>query len=75
MKILATSLLSLAAVLLIGACDSRPWKETQVLHEKYQKHDGHHAEGAEHKAEAGHGAAAKEGHGAPAAEHGEKKAH
>lgn len=78
MKILAVSLLSIAAIVFIGACDGHTFKETQVLHEKYQDHghghSDHHAEGGEHKAEAGHGAA-KDGHAAPAAEHGEKKAH
>lgn len=70
MKILAVSLLSIAAIVFIGACDGHTFKETQVLHEKYQDHGhgDHHAEGGEHKAEASHGAA-------PAAEHGEKKAH
>jgi len=65
MKTLATCLLAIAAVTLIGACDSHPWSETKVLHEKFQEHGhGGHAEAGEHHSE-----------GAAPAEHGEKKAH
>lgn len=72
MKLFVTSLFSVAAILLVGACDSHSFEETKVLHEKYQKHDhGDHHEGGEHKAEAGHGTA-KDDHAAP---HGEKKEH
>ena len=63
MKSILTCLLAIAAICLVGACDSHPWSETKKLHEPYQEHAGH---GGEHHAEAG------EGHGA-AAEHGEKK--
>jgi uncharacterized lipoprotein len=62
MKTFATCLLAIAAVTLIGACDSHEWSKTQVLHEKYQEH-GH---GGEHGAAAEHGAAPG---------HGEKPAH
>ena len=57
MKIFATCLLAIAAVTLIGACDSHPWSETKVLHEKFQEHPGHAEHGAapEHKAAAQHG--------------------
>lgn len=57
MKSILTCLLAIAAICLIGACDSHPWSETKGLHEPYQ----HHAEGGEHHAEAGaaHGAAAE----------------
>lgn len=62
MKTLVTCLFAIAAVTLIGACDSHEWSKTKVLHEKFQEHGqgGEHGAGAEHK---------------PAAEHGEKPAH
>ena len=51
MKTIATYLLAIAAVTLIGACDSHEWSQTKVLHEKFQEH-GH---GGEHGAAAAHG--------------------
>ena len=62
MKTFATCLLAIAAVTLIGACDSHPWAKTRVLHENLNKDQG--ASG-DHKTEG----AAKDEH------HGEKKAH
>ena len=62
MKSFLTCLLAIAAICLIGACDSHPWEQTKGLHEPYQQHAGH-GEG-EHPAEAGHAEApAHEGHG------------
>ena len=61
MKSFLTCLLAIAAISLIGACDSHPWSQTQGLHEKYQEHGhsgGEHAEAAH--AEAGHEAPAHE---------------
>lgn len=60
MKTFATCLLAIAAVTLIGACDSHSWDKTKVLHENL--HDKGHGD---HKTEG----AAKDEH------HGEKKAH
>ncbi len=59
MKSFLTCLLAIAAISLIGACDSHPWSQTQGLHEKYQEHAGH----GEGHAEAGHAEAAHEAHG------------
>ena len=47
MKFFLTCLLAIAAICLVGACDSHPWSQTQGLHEPYQHHAGH-AEGGEH---------------------------
>ena len=60
MKSFLTCLLAIAAICLIGACDSHPWSETKGLHEKYQEHAGH-AEG-EHTAGHGEGEHAPAGH-------------
>lgn len=59
MKTAPFFLCAAALVLASTSCGKHSWKETQVLHEKYQ----HHAEGE-------HGDA----HAKPA-EHGEKKEH
>jgi hypothetical protein len=62
MKTLTTSALALAAIAILGACDSHSWESTKPLHEKPAIKSGEHGEG--HGAES-HG----EGHAAPAAEH------
>jgi hypothetical protein len=58
MKSFLTCLLAIAAICLIGACDSHSWEQTKGLHEKYQGHGEH--TGADHTdkvhAEPGHGA-------------------
>jgi hypothetical protein len=50
----ASILLFAAAILCAStSCDKHSWKDTQVLHEKYQKHgEGH---GDAHAKETGHG--------------------
>jgi hypothetical protein len=53
MKTLVTCLFAIAAVTLIGACDSHEWSKTKRLHEKFQ--DGEHGASAEHKPAAEHG--------------------
>ncbi|MDB6138969.1 MAG: hypothetical protein JWO94_2041 [Verrucomicrobiaceae bacterium] len=58
MKSFLTCLLAIAAISLIGACDSHPWSQTKGLHEKYQEHG--HGEG-EH-AEASHDTGTAEAH-------------
>jgi len=70
MKSILTCLLAIAAICLIGACDSHPWSETQGLHEPYQKHAGH--EGGEHAEAAGNEHAGAAPAAKAAAEH-EKK--
>jgi|JI10StandDraft_1071094.scaffolds.fasta_scaffold77396_5 hypothetical protein len=66
MKTFATCLLAIAAVTLIGACDSHSWDKTKVLHENlHDKGHGDHGAAGDHKTEG----AAKDEH------HGEKKAH
>lgn len=54
MKTFTTCLFAIAAVVLIGACDSHPWSQTKVLHEKFQEHEqgaGEHGAAGEHHAE------------------------
>lgn len=58
MKTLVLALSAVAAVALLGACDTHPFEQTKVLHEKYQEHGEHGA--AEHGDKAEHGA--PEGH-------------
>lgn len=60
MKTASLLLCAAAIVLASTSCGKHSWKETQVLHEKYQHHD-----------ETAH----SDAHDAKPADHGEKKGH
>lgn len=65
MKTFVLVLSATAAIALLGACDTHPFEQTKVLHEKYQEHGEHGAaehgdKAAEHGAAEGHGEAKKE---------------
>jgi outer membrane lipopolysaccharide assembly protein LptE/RlpB len=59
MKPILAVLSAIAAITLLGACDSHPWSKTQVLHEKFHGEANHptdtHAKDA-------HGAAETKAH-------------